>query len=171
MKPSVLITLVFFIASFSSCKKLGLCSDDELQLTKTSFTGNELRINGIYHANFDNGTGTALVVFYSNGVFCTRVKNETTLSEIEAEIMDGSFYSEQKNLKGCWGLYTVNGTSITTDSWKVTQGCKPTIQLEGSIINDSTLQIGNLLFKDNTELTYHFKEFDPKPDSLNSFIH
>lgn len=161
--------LLVLTSAFVACKKLNLCEDDNLSMPKTTFTGNQLRIDGIYHATFENDSSFALLVFYANGLFLTSTETNTSLSAIEAQMIDGSFYEKKKNAKTNWGLYQVDN-GLTTEGWKKTPGCYPALQLTGEIINDSTITIGNLMLKDNLSLTYHFKSFQPKPDSTNCFI-
>ena len=150
----------------------GLCKDDELELPQQSYYGTEMRVDGYYYAQntVNDQAEYAVFVFFQNGTFYFRFSD--SLEQVENEMINGTFVSDSeiKLAKLSWGRYNVNSSLLITESWKLQQCGYPSVQLSGSILNDSTLNIGSLNFKDNNELTYTFREFSPKPDSTNVFV-
>lgn len=168
MKIIVICTLIVGLTLIiGSCRR---CKDEELKLTKTQYTGSEIRIDGYYHSTYDSSNKIVVMVFFSNGTMCSKPTSDTTLADIESHFIDGSFYNSCKIRKWVWGLYRINNNSIEIEGWKIQQCSYPAVRFNGVIENDSTITTGNYAFRNLPDYTYHFKEFAPKPDSTNEFL-
>ena len=87
----------------------------------------------------------------------------------EEKYANGSYYNEYKDIKQKWGIFKIEGNKIRIENWGYGELARPVTVSEGSILNDTTykkIKINN----SNANLTYHYKQFSPKPDSTNVFI-
>ena len=175
---------IFFciLLLFFSCQKLIKYKDFEL--TKTSYTGNELRIDGYYYCckpygNDDNLKHYYLRCFYRNGIL--QSMGEPVLSSLEEadeyirkNVIEGSPNPKLEWLK--WGLFVINGQTIKMEYYPpVNMFTRWTYIREGTIRNDTTFHITVFYRSDGKERRdeneiYHFRQFSPKPDSTNNFI-
>lgn len=162
------------LLSCASCEK----DREELSLLKTAYSGNELRIDGYYYSNPTPADDIGVAVFYRDGVCInvyTRVEDQDTLSFIENDILlnpsiISNFMSTPTNI----GVYQINAPSIVFETWEAGRDII-TFSNYGWILNDTTFLITKQV-NNNTgtatydNLTYHFRQFSPKPDSTNAFI-
>lgn len=168
----ILLFLSIAILINSSCKKIGLCKDEELPLNKIAYSGNQLKIDGVYIAEpLTNDTNLSeIFILYSNGVLI--------LWDYElTENLEESISSFSGNSKSHWGIFNINNTKIEIAHWIPNQCKYPSILRTGDITNDSTFVIKSITKKDgkkitssNVNLVYHFKQFNSKPDSTNVFV-
>lgn len=166
------LTVILFLCI--SCEK----ELHKLNMTKTPYTGNELRIDGYYYSNLTSADDIGLAVFYRNGVCInvfTRIKGQDTLRFIENDILlNKSFISTFMNTPTNIGLFIINSESIEYETWEAGRDII-TFSNYGKILNDTTFlitkQVNNDSGKSYSEkLTYRFRKFSPKPDSTNNFI-
>jgi hypothetical protein len=155
----------------SSCTK-GIFSDDKFVTNKTEYTGTQLRIDGYYQSKSEVEDYYYLYVFYRNGiVLLPGVSN--TPSPYIMKFVD-NFNHE---IKTFWGLFIIGNGEITIEYYKskMVEGLPAYIRT-GEILNDTTFVLKEeKRSKDGSELksideTYHFRKFNPKPDSTNSFL-
>ncbi len=169
---TVLILLV------SCCSKIFQKEEDFLTISKTSYTGNELKLNGCYYQKWDNNQKFGNVIFlYNNGVVFQKGGSGELkdLNNYLSEIQENKFYYSKK---GFWGLFIVEENKIICERWVGTEAGYLVYQEEGNIINDTTFMMTlssriNKGVKTNThkiERIYYFHEYSPKPDSTNNFI-
>lgn len=168
-----LFVAVILFMSGSCEKKL-----HELSLSKTSYTGDELRIDGYYYSNIVFTDRIGIAIFYRDG-FCinTWVKpvNSDTLSYIENEILlNSAFINKIKSIPTHIGVFQINAESIKFETWEAGRDII-TFSNYGKILNDTTFlitkQVNNDSDKSYSEtLIYRFRQFSPKPDSTNTFI-
>ncbi len=180
MKYTMSLTLTVMVTLFSMCgctkDENGSKSDDVLSLKKTVYFGHQLKIDGYYYQLYD-GKMHNIKFFYYNGVLSDLGSNasfDETASYIEA------VKTKVKNLKFCWGLFIIDGTEIKTEKWYPINAGEPlkAYVSSGEILNDTTFKMTQFYRMQNglkTEVStisevYHFKSFNPKPDSTNNFI-
>ena len=107
--------------------------------------------------------------FYRNGL----VLNGGAASAGKTlEDKDSDFTSEafKKSIgKYNWGVFSINKEDIIVNRWTYSPGLGsglPTLMEKGKIVNDTTFYLG----EDGKQSLYHFRQFSPKPDSINNFI-
>ena len=150
-----------------------------LEMSKTPYLGDELRIDGYYYSNSAlNGTGyIGVAVFYRDG-FCIHTwakipVNHDTLNHIENDfLLNDAYLNKIKSAPGHIGVFQVMYPNITMEVWE----SKSWIFTHyGNIVNDTTFIInerrsnssGNII---QEGLTYRFVQFSPKPDSTNIYV-
>lgn len=175
MKIVVLVMLVLgLIISISCCR--GMFTDEELTLQREVYIGNELKIDGYYYYIVPESNRTVIWFFYRNGVV---LHGGTYMSvdfdEIEAEMV--RWYSEKRKIKGSWGVFLIDGDKIQIETWaEAPNGVSlATFRRSGNIINDTTIHITETYYSGRNETkqvdkVWHYKQFDNKPDSTNTFI-
>jgi hypothetical protein len=144
-------------------------------MTKTPYSGDELRIDGYYYSNivYDHDNYRGLIVLYRDG-FCINVLvNPGNQDYIENEILlNDTYINEMKNTPTNIGVFQIIYPNIHLETWEYRTD--PTSYF-GKIINDTTFiinkRVNNRTEKTYSEnLTYRFKQFSPKPDSTNVWI-
>lgn len=170
--------LFALLALTGSCKKDIMRGDDELSIQKMSYTGNQLRTDGYYYQKA-NASFFSIYFFYNNGIILSAggvFSNETELEDyIDREFLRNQSY---KNSKITWGVFGIDGNIIKFERWYPSQPPLKAFVREGEILNDTTFVIAEsyrVVDGQRTAVTqrnevYHFKEFNPKPDSTNSFV-
>ncbi len=169
----ILIALVLFAGSCCGEKEL-----HELSMSKTPYTGNELRIDGYYFSNQTAPKDINIAVFYEDGVcihLFAEMTSQDTFSFIENKILlDEPFLSRLWNTPTDVGVFKIEGESIEIESWMAAYDIT-TLSFYGEILNDTTFIISK--WTDNeqgeshsVEWTYRFRQFSPKPDSTNNYI-
>lgn len=132
-------------------------------MIRTPYYGNEIRLDGCFVSETsDNEAHCSYIFFYRNGVLLRfgDIKNINKLSQISAGI------EKIESYKGHWGLFSFNDNLIKLQRWNSSDVHSQFIVLnqQFDVVNEST-------FVDKSNLTvYHFKYFNPKPDSTNVFI-
>lgn len=168
---SIIAVMLF---SCASCEK----ELHELSMSKTPYTGSELRIDGYYYSNqvYNNYNGVA--VFYRDGVcinVLTPIEGTDTLSFIENDILlNESLMSSFMTTPNHIGVFRINTESIEFETWEAGRDII-TFSSFGEILNDTTFLIARQVNNDSGKsetlnLTYRFRQFSPKPDSTNTFI-
>jgi hypothetical protein len=108
--------LFMLIISFSFFS----CKDDELTLKRQNYYGSELKINGFYTVQlFRNETiNTYAYILYENGVvfYPGRIVGEN-IEDLKEFLSSASNYSYQITDKTSWGIFVVDGNSITIEKW------------------------------------------------------
>lgn len=174
MNIRLFIGMFILVGSFSSCSKWH--DDEKLTLPKQPYLGNELRTDGYY---YQTGEKAIIVAFlYKDGTMI--LAGSIPAQEIqqrEEMFKSGEFYEHIKNNKTCWCVYRIEDRNIKTNYWVSPRPFRCYFQ-EGAILNDTTFVIqryykmenGEKIEETETNRTYHFRQFSPKPDSTNMFI-
>ncbi len=169
-----LLFLFGLLLVISGCSKI--MEDDELSLKKTPYTGNQLRIDGYYYSR-DSSSIYDSYIFYRNGVLLDGGGELSgSFSELENIFKSDLFDSFNRESKTVWGLFVINESQISFETWYPSSGGgMPAYIMSGTIINDTTFKItrsmrSNGSEKETKDITYHFKKFSPKPDSSNVFL-
>ncbi|MDD5571911.1 MAG: hypothetical protein PHD97_12245 [Bacteroidales bacterium] len=166
-----IITLLLILFVF------GCMKDDKLAFYQSSYTGNQLRIDGFYYQQCDKDYCT-IYCFYRNGVllYLGNYFTPDELTNLKSTIIDGSFYNSVKDKKDNWGSFKITNSNIEFQKWEsATKKHYTAYDYSGDIINDTTFTITRYMRVNKTgmtkvEQTYVFMKFSPKPDSTNSFV-
>lgn len=178
MKMMHYILLFTVLTSCISCEKMNTCKDKELTLKRTEYSGQELRTDGFYYGNPNtNAQGKnlyELFVLYKNGIIM--LPGTIEFSKME-EYVTTIANSNQQNTKFVWGLFEVEGGNISLEHWVAAQCGYPAVLRTGEILNDTTFVLNRMVRRDSEGTTetdinqeFHFRQFDIKPDSTNTFI-
>ena len=173
--------LLIFIVMLSSCtKKHDESKDDKLILAKIPYSGTELKINGVYYtySTIEPTKKAGPTFFYNNGFFLTfGCGNDTELIQCINEVSNNNW---AQNSKSGWGLFEIEGTSLYYERWypKSFGSIYKVFSHECEILNDTTYLVKKkyrLVNGQQTEVsfpnhTYHFVQFQNKPNSDNNFI-
>ena len=169
-----IIYVFILLQLFMSLSCNNVFEDERFTLVKSPNGSNILRLNGYYYNLDDSGVG--VLFFYRNGVWIDGGWSES-LENVEERIKDGSFYTMLTKRKYSWGLYLIDDSNIIQEQLAPTGGLSMIAESTyGDILNDSTIHYFKQKYSRSKgtitiDITYHFKEFAPKPDSINSFIH
>ncbi len=163
------------ILLFGGCDKL--FKDDELTMTKTPYTGNELRIDGYYYQMSSvDGSFDDTYFLYRDGIVlsCGGTPLEESPFDFMERLLNGQNVTYQKEKSG-WGVFNIQDSTIAIERWYPLEGGLPAGLSEGVILNDTTFLITSLTRMKTGEVyerndLYHFHAFSPKPDSTNTFI-
>ena len=164
--------------SMNNCKKEEK-TDDVLSIKKVPYTSFELRTDGYYYQNFGSNTIHDISFFYNDGVILNIGGGEQTFTEAE-EYIKSQFINNQsyKNSKIGWGVFIIKSNKIFFERWYPSQKPYKAYVREGLILNDTTFIItefyrihgGQKTGVESRNETYYFKQFSPKPDSINTFV-
>jgi hypothetical protein len=171
----IYILLIILSVTFASCRKLGLCKDDELTITRQANNSSSMKLNGYYYGISDEDSAYAQVtIFYRNGLIY-RGPSYTIVEIMNNKVDLRALIDRQREIKSGWGIYKVNNGNIENQSWAFSQGCKPVVVEKWEILNDSTFRITSWKNTNSDKvnainLTYRFRSYSPKPDSTNNFI-
>ena len=172
-----------FVLSSSSCEREKDESlDDKLSLERVDYNGNELRIDGYFcRYNYVNKEpephGVTPYILYRNGIILGDVGvTADRISEMEENFKNGFYASNSK--KYYWGVFQINGDKIKYEKWVAGDPPMWAFTYEGVILNNTTFVINkyyrmadmNKKAPKEVYWEYHFKQFNPKPDSTNRFI-
>ena len=160
------ISIVMLILLLSSCCK-DKYTDDEFVLDKTSYLGNQMKVDGYYYSPVEGEDYYRLYVFYRNGIVLI-----PGVSSNPDEYILSFVKGFNKEIKVFWGLYVIDNNSIQIEYYKpkMIEGL-PAYLKTGNIINDSTFVITSVeRSKDGSEYqtlneVYHYKYFSPQPDN------
>jgi len=168
---------------FAGCMQLpnmncGLFRNEIPSLTigRRPYTGSELRMNGYYWAEY---TGSLLIyVFYRNGIVLHGGDiDPNMLTQTEGWFKDGTYYEWARKDQIDWGVFQIDSNHIEFETWYPSDAGNSLITRtnSGEILNDTTFHISKAWESDgdvynNIDITYHFKQFSPKPDSTCPFI-
>lgn len=174
MAVRLLLNLTFLsILAASSCNK----NLEDLMMNKTPYIGSELRIDGYYYSDDVEITDYGLAVFYRDGV-CYHLfgsRDSRSIEEyIEQEILlNESFINKLRTTPTNLGVFRIDDQIISIKHWEAARNILA-LKHFGEVINDTTFimtEVETLQGEiKNTNYTYRFKQFMPKPDSTNTFI-
>jgi hypothetical protein len=174
------ILFLFLFLTTAQCDKF--YEDDVLSIKRVPYNGDELRIDGYYYEKSYKDDIYNVYFFYHNGVLLAVGGVENSLEAMDSCIR--RFYYGRKDydyskVRYKWGVYTIKNDSIAFERWYPSERPHWAYVREGVILNDTTFHITNsyrVLNGEKTEIeamdeTFHFRQFSPKPDSSNIFIH
>lgn len=170
----VLSLLLVFLQN--SCRKLGLCKDDEFTFSRQENSFNSLRLDGYYleYLPEKDSNYARVYFFYTNGITYSNLASY----KVEDIINDSTglnITEENRKIKSGWGIYKIENNSIEIQSWAFSLGCKAVLIQKGDILNDTTIKLtswknssSDVLHNEITIMRFH--EYSPKPDSTNNLI-
>jgi hypothetical protein len=169
--------MIIFIALILFSCNLDKEDDDQLSLTKTSYSGNELKIDGYYYTIFENKR-QSISFFYESGIYLDLGGNANNSLDADNYIASFSTNNDFRSSRIWWGLFKINGDNITYEKWYPSGTAYKAYVRTGKIINDSTFNVtesyrvvnGDKTNFGNINETYYYRKFSPKPDSTNDFI-
>ena len=173
--PKYTFILILILTS-NACRKILNCDEREsFTMAKRNYEGNELRINGYYY-----NSKSYPELFYRNGITINGSLSDliSNISIVESLMLTGEYGSYIYNNEYRWGLFSIRNNIITREfkNQMSSISCKYPFKESGIIINDSTFVMNSIYNYENDEKTetsndtFRFKEFTPKPDSINKFI-
>jgi hypothetical protein len=171
--------IVFGLLIQASCKKLGLCEDDRLNIEKTNYFGNQLKIRGYYLEQLPMATEPYVDIkfFYEHGVILGYQGSNN--EDINSGIVDIDRINTGLKSKAAWGLFHISGNMIEIEQWTPSAtGCFNTWYEQGEILNDTSFVINRVEYRnggvaervETVNQVYRFYKLDTKPDSTNTFI-
>lgn len=171
MKNRIMIFLLI-TATLFSCKEE---EEPQLNLTRRSYAGT-MRTDGYYYHDFDNGSARKLIyILYRDGVvlYGGAPTNEA-LAEREVEFSNGRYAAAAAPEKTFWGLFKVEGNTITFNQWHVRDGAAlAQYTTTGTLLSDTTFLMSstdrNGVIGEAIDELYRFKAA-VKPDSTNQFL-
>lgn len=169
--------ITFVCILLPSCASFLEMFDDKLNLQQEQYNGEQLKINGYYFYKTKDNL-KVVYFFYNNGILLNagglKGNHNDVANYLYREFSNNSKY---KNIKSFWGLFQIENEKIKFEKWYPGEVSKTFIR-EGRILNDTTFKItesyqpskGRFKTLSKREEIYHFKKFNPKPDSTNKFI-
>jgi len=164
--------ILFFFLILSSC-----CYDDDLlRNEREDYLGDNLRIDGFYYYYFE-GEIRGVTFFYRNGI-CLEIVGDGNKradpEDVKTLLTEENIEYHRKSKEG-WGLFKVIGNTFFSEKWNAPMnGVRATVIESGHILNDTSFLITK---RDNSisgitdsNRTYFFYPYSPKPDSTNVFI-
>jgi len=173
MKTKILLSSIIQCLLITSCNHF--YSDKKLTFPRTDYIGNEINTDGYYYRIIENNR-IDFCFFYNNGtVLSAGTFSYSNMNDAEAEMVKN--ISKIKNKKSNWGIFIIEGNRILHERWQPSFiGYSFIIRRDyGNIENDTTIHFTES-YNSETKETFvndyfcHFKQFDHKPDSTNTFI-
>lgn len=173
MALKVFTYLLIILMTFTSCN-LFLDKDDNLSIRREYNNKCTLRLDGYYYDHIDDKS-ISIFILYKNGIIrYMGTFEDYDLKKVDKILLDEELLKKAENSKFSWGVYIINKDSIYYEKWNPSEKPYKTVKYYGKIINDTTFIINTIISKDKLlkfkEIKYHFKKFDPKPDSITKFI-
>lgn len=169
------LILALVVLFMGGCKKW--LKDEELTLNRQPYNSNELKIDGYYYY-LENRKIWKTYFFYRNGTLHYGIASDTLdndLVKYDAWFASDYYSNIIKTDHNRWGLFQIHDDSIVLERWSIQEGGDPVLRVSGHILNDTTFVMTRSEYPYSGEvyqhdLTYHFHQFSPKPDSTNTFI-
>ena len=168
---------MFCLISFCSACSL-FCKDDELSFGRIDHDMTKLKVHsGYYYGDSTTSNGKIRVnhlCLYQNGIYYDLAGKEID------ELFAKDLLLIDPYIQDSWGLFKLEGSSITIESWtQLSVGCLTTFVEKGVVFNDSTFVITLREKYRNGRASspaqevykiYRFRASKNKPDSTNNFI-
>ena len=166
------LILLILCVLFTQCDILWEC--DDVLPKAVPFTGNQLKTNGYYYQSNTNSNNVhSVVILYSNGILIDVGSANRTFEEMDEHIrknyVNDSWYKKNKYL---WGVFFIEDNAVIFNRLNRDYPHRENVR-EGIILNDTTFQTMKYTSGSNVSErneVYHFREFYPKPDSINKYI-
>lgn len=176
-----LFLVLFLSLVMPSCRKLNLCEDDQLAISKSEYNGTQLRIDGFYYKDVSNNSEssyTTITLLYQDGIYTG--SDGYTTDDVTSGYMNIEKMNSAVSSKAAWGVFQIIANSIEIENWrKVSVGCLRTLYEKGVITSDTSYVIthreyrndGNVERVEKINDIYYFRPLLMKPDSINEYIH
>lgn len=171
-----LIYFIFFLPILTSCIEM-VGEDDKLSITKRPYLGSDLRFDGYYYREL-NGYLTVYFLYRDGTVLYASTFTANELESQEDQYRSVQWQAQVKGIKHRWGLFDIDGGNILFERWDPSDPPLKVLTREGIILNDTVFNIkklyrsvdGNVTDLELIDEIYKFKQFSPKPDSINVFV-
>ncbi len=172
------LVVLLCLVIWAGCKRM-FFKDEKLTISKKEYLGNELLLDGYFFNEYSTKNEDYIEVFffYRNGLMSDMgvfQKAELSSKELYFNSLDNNAFLKKSKL--AWGLFQIHSGKIEYEKWYPSEPPMKAFIRSGNIINDTTFIImssrnSHGKEKRKTENTiFHFKKFDQKPDSTNTFI-
>ena len=162
-----MIQLIKHVKFLSLILILYSCKDENFSFQKIPYTGDELRTNGYYFTYYHTlGKDYTIINFlFRDGTIMSAGSFENLDFNVVEQKLVERYELIRKNKIG-WGVFQVIEDKIIFESWSTNSGGGglPVYKWSAKIENDTTF------LRYDSNQTWHFKQFSPKPDSTNRFI-
>lgn len=170
------ILYVLLLLSLSSCE----IELEDMYLTRSDYDSDILRIDGYYYTKEPESNRVALrYFFYRNGV-CYDNSSPYFDSFIELEEYLKSLKNAHQKYALGWGIFHITDSTILTEEYfRSSLEKKLTAIFSGRILNDTTFTLlerykldgnGDQYNTHKFNLTFHFRQYSTKRDSVNIYI-
>ena len=172
MKTTFQKSVLLFFLIFSSCWR----EDDLLRNEREDYIGDNLQTEGFYYYYFE-GEIRGVTFLYRNGI-CFEITgdgNKRANPEEVKTLLTEAHIEYHRKRKASWGIFRVMGNTFFKEKWTPpSHGSRATVIESGHILNNSSFLITKRNdsqegIKDSNR-TYYFYPYSPKPDSTNVFI-
>ena len=170
-----IVVLLFLLIGCGDFLKEIHIRDKNFSMKTIPYTGNEIKIDGYYINDLDNGL-SRVYIFYANGVRFGGSEVITT-NDIEVKLKASDFTKRYGDNRACWGPYEINNNKLMLEFYANRGNMWCTCIAHCEILNDTTFNIEKITFcrtgeedKNGIKGIFNFKQFSPKPDSTNNFI-
>lgn len=137
----------------------------KLSFNRQDYLSNELRTDGFYYSDTKN----SFFILYRNGVtiFSGGPYQAKSYIDVENYISDYKRFKFTYDTQYYWGIFKVEKPIIIIETWMSGDAFAgySTMQVNGKILNDSTIEVTkpyNAIFR--------FYKLHHKPDSTNVFV-
>lgn len=157
----------------TSCEK----EISSLNMKRANYTSSELKITGYYLSDITADSMVGIAVFFRNGVcihFFSNIENENAQSHAEQILNDPKEISRFLSTPTYIGVFDVFNQQLHFNTWEASRDIT-VLEHEATIINDTTFTLDYRYDQATStgheyDLTYHFTDLNPKPDSTSSYI-
>lgn len=180
MKIMKMVLILALLATLMSCGDgIKLCGDENFSMSREENNTDKLHLDGYYYTYVQNNVEDNPIVclLYQSGIYynCESIK----LIDIPKAFDVLQHDKIRQKYKARWGIYKIQNNIIEIEQWVPRQcGGVSVVYKRGNIINDTTfnlnyyktIQGGKVKEEGSLNLTFKFKPYSPKPDSIVSFI-
>ncbi len=170
------LILSLCLAILSNCKDI-VRQDEHLSISKDPYLGNDLRLEGYYHAHIQDFI--QVYFFYRDGTLLNCGYFPAHQLPQKEQMFQSEIFDETiKKYKYRWGTFSIDNQHIEFENWYASEPPLKVFGKEGKILNDSIFVIskffqvenGTKILLEELHEIFHFREFSPKPDSINAFV-
>jgi hypothetical protein len=168
------VGVIILVLQFISCQ-IFFREDDKLTLQRKPYNGSSLKLDGYYYQTYLGGKMVEIYFLFKSGVIINAGAFDINkLNFYEKKFSDSVFVNKIISLKYNWGVFQIDEDSIKFERWYPSEKPYRTGIREGYILNDSTFVIIKAINSKGKEISkneiYHFKQFEPKIDSVSKYI-
>lgn len=174
IKKINMLTVIVILFCLTSCQ-IFFGEDDELTIKREPYVGSKLNLNGYYYFKSKDGDMVYMYFLYRNGLILNAGACKVEKwADYDQNFLNKEYITIVVNLKYNWGVYQIRGNKIKFERWHPSERPFRTAIREGEILNDSTFIIKKAISSKGKETIkneiYHFKQFNPKLDSITKYI-
>ena len=162
-----MVLVIMFLLSMVGC---GLISPhvDEFTFEREVYLGDDIRLDG-YFVHQGNVTESMQIIFFNRNGITLHFGHAKSIEELEFSIRNNKY---PFNSRGLWGIYKVEESLITHETWKAGSGFHRA-GFKYAIVSDTVIAVSEIYGQEYGKKVgdvYHFRQFSPKPDSVSQYI-